>query len=107
MSPRGRRPPSSARLASARPFWRISPRWRVRRAIRTPTVTYVRGFALKFYTEQGNYDLVGNDTPVFFVRDPMKFPDFIHSQQRMPDTRLRSNNMQWDFWTLSPSRPTR
>ena len=62
----------------------------------------VRGFALKFYTEQGNYDLVGNDTPVFFVRDPMKFPDFIHSQERMPDTGLRSNNMQWDFWTLSP-----
>jgi catalase len=62
----------------------------------------VRGFALKFYTEEGNYDLVGNNTPVFFVRDPMKFPDFIHSQERMPDTGLRSNNMQWDFWTLSP-----
>ena len=62
----------------------------------------VRGFAMKFYTEEGNYDLVGNDTPVFFVRDPMKFPDFIHSQERMPDSGLRSNNMQWDFWTLSP-----
>jgi len=62
----------------------------------------VRGFAVKFYTEEGNYDLVGNNTPVFFVRDPMKFPDFIHSQERMPDTGLRSNNMQWDFWTLSP-----
>src|SRR5712664_1220730 len=62
----------------------------------------VRGFALKFYTEEGNYDLVGNNTPVFFVRDPMKFPDFIHSQERMPDTGLRNNNMQWDFWTLSP-----
>lgn len=62
----------------------------------------VRGFALKFYTEEGNYDLVGNNTPVFFVRDPMKFPDFIHSQERQPDTGLRSNNMQWDFWTLSP-----
>jgi catalase len=62
----------------------------------------VRGFALKFYTEEGNYDLVGNNTPVFFVRDPMKFPDFIHSQERMPETGLRSNNMQWDFWTLSP-----
>ncbi|WP_203980737.1 catalase [Planotetraspora silvatica] len=62
----------------------------------------VRGFALKFYTEEGNYDLVGNNTPVFFVRDPMKFPDFIHSQKRMPDSGLRSNNMQWDFWTLSP-----
>src|SRR5258708_5051232 len=52
----------------------------------------VRGFALKFYTEEGTYDLVGNDTPVFFVRDPMKFPDLIHSQKRMPDTGLRSNN---------------
>ena len=62
----------------------------------------VRGFAFKFYTEEGNYDLVGNNTPVFFVRDPMKFPDFIHSQLRTPDTGLRSNNMQWDFWTLSP-----
>ncbi len=62
----------------------------------------VRGFALKFYTEEGNYDMVGNNTPVFFVREPMKFPDFIHSQERMPDTGLRSNNMQWDFWTLSP-----
>jgi catalase len=62
----------------------------------------VRGFALKFYTEEGNYDLVGNNTPVFFVRDPMKFPDFIHSQERMPDSGLRSNNMQWDFWSLSP-----
>jgi catalase len=62
----------------------------------------VRGFAVKFYTEDGNYDMVGNNTPVFFVRDPMKFPDFIHSQERMPDSGLRSNNMQWDFWTLSP-----
>jgi catalase len=62
----------------------------------------VRGFAIKFYTEEGNYDLVGNNTPVFFVRDPMKFPDFIHSQLRAPDTGMRSNNMQWDFWSLSP-----
>jgi catalase len=62
----------------------------------------VRGFAIKFYTEEGNYDVVGNNTPVFFVRDPMKFPDFIHSQERLPDTGMRSNNMQWDFWTLSP-----
>ena len=62
----------------------------------------VRGFSVKFYTEEGNYDLVGNNTPVFFVRDPLKFPDFIHSQERMPDTGLRSNNMQWDFWSLSP-----
>ena len=62
----------------------------------------MRGFAIKFYTEEGNYDMVGNNTPVFFVRDPMKFPDFIHSQKRMPDSGLRSNNMQWDFWSLSP-----
>ena len=62
----------------------------------------VRGFALKFYTTDGNFDIVGNNTPTFFVRDPMKFPDFIHSQKRLPDSGLRSNNMQWDFWTLSP-----
>ncbi len=61
-----------------------------------------RGFALKFYTEEGNYDLVGNNTPVFFIRDPQKFSDFIHSQKRMPNTNLRDNDMQWDFWTLSP-----
>ena len=61
-----------------------------------------RGFALKFYTEQGNYDMVGNNTPVFFVRDSQKFQDFIHSQKRRADNGLRDNNMQWDFWTLSP-----
>ncbi len=66
------------------------------------TVRDPRGFAIKFYTEEGNYDLVGNNTPIFFVRDPSKFQDFIHSQKRMPDTNLRSNDMQWDFWTLSP-----
>lgn len=62
----------------------------------------VRGFALRFYTQEGNFDIVGNNTPVFFIRDPMKFPDFIHSQKRLPDSGLRSNDMQWDFWTLSP-----
>ncbi|MGW9642819.1 catalase [Streptomyces albidoflavus] len=61
-----------------------------------------RGFALKFYTELGNYDMVGNNTPVFFVRDPMKFQDFIRSQKRRPDNALRDHDMQWDFWTLSP-----
>jgi catalase len=66
------------------------------------TVRDPRGFALKFYTEEGNYDLVGNNTPTFFVRDAIKFEDFISSQKRMPDTGLRSNNAQWDFWTLSP-----
>jgi catalase len=62
----------------------------------------VRGFALKFYTTEGNYDLVGNNTPVFFIKDPMKFQDFIHSQKRRQDSNLRDNDMQWDFWTLSP-----
>ncbi len=62
----------------------------------------VRGFALKFYTSEGNYDIVGNNTPVFFIRDGMKFPDFIRSQKRLPDTHLRDATMQWDFWTLSP-----
>lgn len=62
----------------------------------------VRGFALKFYTEEGNWDLVGNNTPVFFVRDPYKFPDFIHTQKRHPKTNLRSNTAMWDFWSLSP-----
>ena len=66
------------------------------------TVRDPRGFALKFYTEEGNFDLVGNNTPVFFMRDPTKFQDFIHSQKRMPDSGLRDNNMQWDYWTLSP-----
>ncbi len=62
----------------------------------------VRGFALKFYTEEGNWDLVGNNTPVFFVRDPYKFPDFIHTQKRHPKTNLRSPKAMWDFWSLSP-----
>ena len=62
----------------------------------------VRGFALKFYTDAGNWDLVGNNTPVFFIRDPYKFPDFIHTQKRDPKTNLRSNTAQWDFWSLSP-----
>jgi catalase len=62
----------------------------------------VRGFSLKFYTDEGNYDLVGNNTPVFFVRDPMKFPHFIRSQKRLPDSGLRDNHMQWDFWTNNP-----
>ena len=61
-----------------------------------------RGFAVKFYTTEGNYDLVGNNTPVFFIKDPIKFPDFIRSQKRMPDSGLRDHNMQWDFWTLRP-----
>src|SRR5580692_4955909 len=62
----------------------------------------VRGFALRFYTEQGNWDIVGNNTPVFFVRDPLKFPDFIHTQKRHPKTNLRSPIAMWDFWSLSP-----
>ena len=62
----------------------------------------VRGFALKFYTDEGNWDMVGNNTPVFFVRDPYKFPDFIHTQKRHPKTNMRSNTAMWDFWSLSP-----
>ncbi|CAO3419537.1 catalase [Azospirillum doebereinerae] len=61
-----------------------------------------RGFALKFYTEDGNYDLVGNNTPVFFVRDPLKFPDFIHTQKRNPATNLKDPTAVWDFFSLSP-----
>ena len=61
-----------------------------------------RGFALKFYTSEGNYDMVGNNTPVFFIRDPMKFQHFIRSQKRRADNGLRDHDMQWDFWTLSP-----
>src|ERR1700704_3318493 len=67
------------------------------------TVRDPRGFALKFYTQEGNYDLAGNNTPVFFIRDPSKFSDFIHSQKRRADTHLRDNNMQWDFWTGTPA----
>jgi len=62
----------------------------------------VRGYSVKFYTEEGNYDIVGNNTPVFFIRDGIKFPDFIHSQKRLPGSGLRDADMQWDFWTLSP-----
>ena len=62
----------------------------------------VRGFAVKFYTEEGNWDLVGNNTPVFFLRDPLKFPDFIHTQKRNPKTNLRDSTSAWDFWSLSP-----
>ncbi|MFC1486641.1 catalase [Thermoproteota archaeon] len=61
-----------------------------------------RGFAVKLYTEEGNYDLVGNNTPVFFIRDPLKFPDFIHTQKRNPETNLKDENMFWDFLSLTP-----
>ncbi|GAB3629226.1 Catalase [Pandoraea terrae] len=62
----------------------------------------VRGFALKCYTDEGNWDLVGNNTPVFFVRDPLKFPDFIHTQKRDPKTNLRNPTAVWDFWSRHP-----
>lgn len=62
----------------------------------------VRGFSVKFYTDEGNWDMVGNNTPVFFVRDPYKFPDFIRTQKRHPRTNLRSPKAMWDFWSLSP-----
>lgn len=61
-----------------------------------------RGFALKFYTEDGNWDLVGNNTPVFFIKDPKKFGDFIHTQKRDPYTNMKSPTMMWDFWSLNP-----
>lgn len=66
-------------------------------AVRDP-----RGFALKFYTEEGNWDMVGNNTPVFFIRDPMKFPDFIHTQKRCPARHTKDPVMKWDYWSLSP-----
>ena len=62
----------------------------------------VRGFALKFYTREGNWDLVGNNTPVFFIRDPLKFPDFSHTQKRDPKTNTKNNEAAWDFWSLNP-----
>lgn len=62
----------------------------------------IRGFAIKFYTDKGNWDLVGNNTPVFFLRDPLKFPDLNHAVKRDPKTNLRSANNNWDFWTLLP-----
>jgi catalase len=61
-----------------------------------------RGFAIKFYTEEGNWDMTGNNTPIFFIRDPLKFGDFIHTQKRDPETNLKSPTMMWDFWSLSP-----
>ncbi|CRK80992.1 catalase KatA [Neobacillus massiliamazoniensis] len=66
------------------------------------TVRDPRGFAVKFYTEEGNYDLVGNNTPIFFIRDAIKFPDFIHTQKRDPQTHLKNPTAVWDFWSLSP-----
>ncbi len=66
------------------------------------TVRDPRGFAIKFYTEEGNWDLVGNNTPVFFIRDPSKFPDFIHTQKKMPSNDLSDPTPQWDFWSQSP-----
>jgi catalase len=62
----------------------------------------IRGFAMKFYTEEGNWDLVGNNTPVFFLRDPLKFPDLNHAVKRDPRTNLRSARNNWDFWTSLP-----
>jgi catalase len=66
------------------------------------TVRDPRGFAIKFYTEEGNYDMVGNNTPVFFINDPMKFPDFLHSQKRNPVTNVQDANNIFDFWQHTP-----
>jgi len=62
----------------------------------------IRGFAMKFYTEEGNWDLVGNNTPVFFLKDPLKFPDLNHAVKRDPRTNMRSAKNNWDFWTNLP-----
>src|SRR5471030_133279 len=61
-----------------------------------------RGFAMRFYTEEGNWDLVGNNTPMFFIKDGIKFPDFIHTQKRDPQTNLKSPTMMFDFWSKTP-----
>lgn len=61
-----------------------------------------RGFAIRFYTEEGNWDLVGNNTPMFFIKDPVKFPDFVHTQKRDPQTNLKSPTMMFDFWSKAP-----
>lgn len=61
-----------------------------------------RGFAMRFYTEEGNWDLTGNNTPMFFIKDPIKFPDFVHTQKRDPQTNLKSPTMMWDFWSRAP-----
>ncbi len=61
-----------------------------------------RGFAIRFYTEDGNWDLAGNNTPMFFIKDPIKFPDFVHTQKRDPHTNLKSPTMMWDFWSRAP-----
>ena len=94
------RPPCSRRVR--RPTCSRASRPSPARSGSPDTWRDVRGFSLKFYTDEGNYDLVGNNTPVFFVRDPMKFPHFIRSQKRLPDSGLRDNHMQWDFWTNNP-----
>ncbi|GAB9476793.1 Catalase [Globisporangium polare] len=66
------------------------------------TVRDPRGFTIKFYTEEGNWDLVGNNTPIFFIRDPILFPSFIHTQKRDPATHCKSDDMMWDFFSLRP-----
>ncbi|XP_042562990.1 catalase-like [Clupea harengus] len=66
------------------------------------TVRDPRGFAVKFYTDEGNWDLTGNNTPIFFIRDALLFPSFIHSQKRNPQTHLKDADMVWDFWSLRP-----
>ena len=97
-SPRTPRPPCSSPVPTG---W--GPVLHGRRRARQPRpVAGPARFALKFYTSEGNYDMVGNNTPVFFIQDPMKFQHFIRSQKRRADNDLRDHDMQWDFWTLSP-----
>src|ERR1700747_1462739 len=89
-------------LASARPCSCGSRPWPLSSAARTRSATRAGSRSSSTPKKVTTYDLVGNNTPTFFVRDAMKFEDFIHSQKRMNDTGLRSNDAQWDFWTLSP-----
>ena len=81
----------------------VSPRLRAKRGA-ADAERDIRGFAIKFYTDQGNWDLVGNNTPVFFLRDPLKFPDLNHVVKRDPRTNMHSAKNNWDFWTLLPKR---
>lgn len=100
-SPHSPKQNSSTPLARKRRCLRGSPQWAAKKD-RADAERDPRGFAVKFYTEDGNWDLTGNNTPVFFIKDPKKFPDFIHTQKRDPKTNCKSPTMMWDFWSLNP-----
>ena len=96
------------RLGKLLQFLLDSPQWRdkkdqlTHKEILEVNLKSIKGFAIKFYTEEGNWDMTGNNTPVFFIRDPIKFPDFIHSQKKDPRTHLKNPTAAWDFWGLVP-----